>query len=125
MGSVCAEHLPPPDLVLVSPSVRTRETIERFLEAWNSVAPKILVIDRLYLAGRGDWSEIITSCGSHVDHVLACGHQPGMGDLAAWLCTEFPGDVPTTAVISFILPKGNLEVNTAVLDFFARPRDFK
>ena len=80
MGLVCEEQLPPPDFVLVSPALRTRETIEFFFEAWITAKPEIVVENELYLAGQGDWVQVLSENASRADHILACSkpvHCPG------------------------------------------------
>ena len=123
MGAVCAERFPPPDLVLLSPVLRTRQTMDYVLENWPAASPRILVLDDLYLASLHDWRGILEERTGDADHVLACGHQPGIGSLAVWFRADFHGEVPTAAVISFLLTGGAVKKNTAQIDFFARPRD--
>lgn len=125
MSLVCAERISPPDLVLVSPAQRTRETIELFCDAWVSWEPEIVIDDRLYLAGRGDWRQLISDYHLEADHILACSHQPGVGDFARWLCREFDGNIPTATVISLRLKKGEVAENCGDLDFVGSPKQFR
>ncbi len=125
MGLVCEERLPPPDFVLVSPALRTRETIEFFFEAWITAKPEIAVENELYLAGQGDWVQVLSENASRADHILACSHQPGIGNFARWLCRDFDGDVPTAIVISIILDSGSLGKHSGIPDFVGRPKEFR
>ncbi|MCK5736057.1 MAG: histidine phosphatase family protein [Spirochaetaceae bacterium] len=118
MGLVCAERLPPPDLVLVSPAQRTRETIELFFESWTAVKPKIDVVEALYLAGPDDWQAILEERGTDVNHILVCSHQPGLGDFASRICRDFNSKVPPATVISILPDSGKL-------DFTGSPEDFQ
>jgi len=124
MGLVCGEKLPPPDLVLVSPAQRTLETVELFFGAWAAEKPEIIVVENLYLAGFDNWMDILTDNAPHADHLLACSHQPGLGDLASWLCRDFSSVVPPATVISLLPDGSGLERNSAVLDFIGSPGDF-
>ena len=124
MGLVCAERLPPPDLVLVSPAVRARETVELFFEAWRDAKPQILVAETLYLAGHEDWITVLEENTGNTGHILVCSHQPGLGEFASWLCREFDGNVSPAAVISLLLESGKLERDSAVLDFTGKPKDY-
>ncbi len=125
MGLVCEERLPTPDLVLVSPAQRARETIELFIEAWRSSNPEIMVVDALYLAGLDDWIRVLTGKVSEQNHVLICSHQPGLGDFCSWLCREFDGEIPSATVISILLKPGNLERESGVLNFTGRAKEFR
>jgi len=124
MGLVCAERLPSPDLVLVSPAVRTRETIDLFFEAWISADPDVLVEEDLYLADRGDWLLVLSENAARTNHILACSHQPGVGDIARWLCRDFDADVPTATIISIVLETDELDQSSGKLDFIGSPKDF-
>ena len=124
MGLVCKERLPPPDLVLVSPAIRTRETIKFFFKAWMKKAPSVKVTESLYLAGLSEWRQAVEEKTSGVQHLLVCSHQPGLGDFASWLCPEFDGNVPPATVISIRMRSGKIERNAGVLDFTGRPKDF-
>ncbi len=125
MGLVCGEKLPPPDMVLVSPAQRTRETVELFFEAWAVAEPDFFIVENLYLAGFDDWTEILSDNAPNVNHLLVCSHQPGLGDFASWLCRDFRGSVPPATVISLLSDFRRPERNSAELDFFGSPEDFQ
>lgn len=124
MGSVCAEELPPPDLILVSPAQRTRETVEAFLEGWKLDSIRIVVDERLYLAGISEWEDVVSERADGAGHILGCAHQPGVGDFACWLDSTYAREVPTGTVISFSVPVGELYRDCAELEFYGIPRDY-
>ena len=125
MGLVCSEHLPPPDLVFLSPAQRTRETVVLFLESWLKANPQVKVEENLYLAEIEDFLEILEKNPGEADHILICSHQPGLGDFASWLCPDFDGRVPPATVISLLVKSGNLEQDSAELDFAGCPEEFQ
>lgn len=125
MGLICSEKIPSPDLVLISPAVRTRETMEVFFEAWISSNPVMAVEDDLYLAGLSDWLAVLTEHADRGNHIMACSHQPGTGDFARWLCPDVDGDLSTATVISITFKSGELAENSGTLDFEGRPKDFR
>lgn len=125
MGLVCADKIPSPDLVLISPAARTRETMELFFEAWNSSNPVLSIEDDLYLAGISEWLAVLSEHTGRADHIMACSHQPGTGDFARWLCPDVDGGLPTAAVISITFKSGELDRNSGSLDFEGRPKDFR
>jgi phosphohistidine phosphatase len=125
MGLVCGEKLSPPDMVLVSPAQRTRETVELFFEAWAAVKPEIRIVESLYLAGFDDWMDILSGNAHDVNHLLVCSHQPGLGDFASWLCRDFNSAVPPASVISLLSDFRKPEKDSAELDFFGSPGVFQ
>ncbi len=125
MGQVCSEKIPAPDLILVSPAQRTRETIESFLEGWGLKGVRVDVDDRLYLAGIEDWYDVISERSADANHILGCAHQPGVGDFAYWLDNTYSMDVPTSAVISFSISGGELDRNCGELEFYGIPREYR
>lgn len=123
MGRICSKRLPVPDLILVSSAQRTRETAALFLEAWGLHDAEAQVSDYFYLAGREDWVDAVRPLADSAEHLLICGHQPGLGDLAYWLCSDFREEVPTGAVISFTGLEGGLWENSGTLDYYDCPRN--
>jgi len=124
MGRVCEQHLPAPDLVLLSPALRTRETVRLFLEAWGLPDTKLLALDQYYLADQEEWLKAIRSWADKVDHLILCGHQPGLGNLASWICQDFDHEMPTTTVASFLIGD-ELIRDSGIPDFIGCPRDYK
>jgi phosphohistidine phosphatase len=82
-SKVMAEHLRDegiaPQLVLCSPSKRTRETLARLgLEEGSEVRFE----DELYAASAGDMLEVLQGVPDEVESVMVIGHNPGMEGLA-------------------------------------------
>lgn len=123
MGSVCNDHLPPPELALISPAQRTRQTAELLFTSWKSAQPKQIFENEFYLAGYDTWIDYLRISCSTFSHVLICAHQPGIGNLVSWLCADFRKDVPTATVISLLFSDHVLEPGGGTLHFFARPGD--
>ncbi len=125
MGQVCSDALPAPDLVLLSPARRTRETVEAFLEGWGLDGIPAIIDPRLYLAGIEDWEDVVNEYAVRGDHILGCAHQPGIGDFACWLDATYTRDVPTAAVLSFAVPGGEAVRDGANLVFYGIPAEFR
>lgn len=124
MGRICRERLPEPELILLSPSRRTGETVELFTREWGLSGVDIRAMDRLYLAGLPDWITVIETVRGRGDHILACAHQPGVELFARWLDPSFRGDVPTCGVISLVFT-GDFGVGGGSVDFYGKPGDFR
>jgi len=123
MGADCLGRMSPPEIALVSPARRVDETIELFFAAWRGSAPTIIRINGLYQAGVNDWVDIVKTYRGDARHLLACGHQPGIGEFANWLCRGTIGELPTAAVISILLPDDQLGESAGSLDFVRRPKE--
>src|ERR1051326_7640096 len=72
-----------PDLILVSPAVRTVETM-RALEPWEDT-PLVEPREELYLANKAKLLEALRTVAETVRTVLLIGHNPGLHDLAVAL----------------------------------------
>ena len=78
MGKWLGRRLPEETRILASPALRTRQTVEALGQAWQSVgdlAPGASANDVLHVAG---WPQA-GGC------VLVVGHQPTLGEVAAFL----------------------------------------
>ena len=79
-----ADHLrsdvPHPDLVLCSPALRTRETLDRMSNAF--VDAEVIVDDELYGAGEDELLELLRAVDDRFETVAVIGHNPGIHDLA-------------------------------------------
>lgn len=129
-GSWLVEHVGRPDLVLCSPSVRTRQTWARVREAEPDVLGTVPV--RFEAAIYEAWSETLLDLARALpDDVRAAvlvGHGPGLPDLAERL-NRVSGDGPIgkfrtsgVAVFSVAGPWHALGPGTARLTAYAVPR---
>jgi phosphohistidine phosphatase len=72
-----------PDLVLVSTSQRTMETLAAF-DPWDD-SPLIEAVEALYLAPAAELIRVLRGIAETVRSVLLIGHNPGLHDLALTL----------------------------------------
>ena len=124
-----------PDLVLVSPAARTRETLET-LSPWDE-APLIEVMDQLYLATATQLLGALRAVPETARSVMLVGHNPGLHDLAVLLLagqdgaaprqamTHLKQGYPTGALAEFSIPGPwrQLAAGGGQLVRFLRPRD--
>jgi phosphohistidine phosphatase len=68
-----------PELVLCSPSKRTRETLERL---GLGDGPEVRIEDELYAASAGELLGALRAVPDEVESVMAIGHNPGIERLA-------------------------------------------
>ena len=79
-----AEHRIAPELVLCSPSLRTRQTLDIVALAFAR-PPEILIQDELYLASAGQLLTRLRKVPSQTAGVMMVGHNPGFYELAVLL----------------------------------------
>ncbi|HVY86465.1 MAG TPA: histidine phosphatase family protein [Caulobacterales bacterium] len=105
-GAALEDHGLKPQLALVSPSVRTRQTAARALQGFKL---ETRFDDALYHAGpESIWDAF---AAEDADSVIVVGHNPGLGELASILIAqahdgsraarEFAGAFPTAAFAAF------------------------
>ena len=121
-----------PDLVLLSPAVRTRETLARAEEGFGD---KFDVVEEraIYLAETETLVGLVRGAPAHATRLMIVGHNPGMHELVLVL-SNGPGELseevahkfPTAAVaeISFDVEDWpDVTTGTGRLRSFVKPRD--
>ncbi len=81
MAAWMAKNGVAPQLILCSPSVRTRQTLDLVLPALKG-KPAVAYEDDFYLASAGTLLKRIRKVEAAVAHVMLVGHDPGMHGLA-------------------------------------------
>jgi phosphohistidine phosphatase len=116
-----------PDVVLVSPSRRTLETLAA-LEPWDD-APVVEQIDGLYLATAQQLLTVLRDVNETVRSVMLIGHNPGMHELAVQLSGVSDGRLaagfPTAALAEFSIGTQWRQLDQAGtrLNRFLTPKD--
>jgi phosphohistidine phosphatase len=102
-----------PDVVLVSSSLRTQQTLDA-LEPWED-RPNIETISGLYMASHHQIRDLLRELPETMRCVLVIGHNPGIHELAQVLAGEAGADpakpdlarledeYPTSALTEFII----------------------
>jgi phosphohistidine phosphatase len=118
-----------PDVVLVSPSRRTQETLSA-LEPWDDT-PLVEHVETLYLASAAQLLAVLRGVNETVRSVMLIGHNPGMHELAVLLAaTSAPNErliagFPTAALAEFSVATQwqRLDAAGTRLVRFLTPRD--
>ena len=119
-----ADHLDghPLDLVLCSPSARTRETVDLVAQAEPVVAAARLKFDdKLYLADAARLLKTLRKVHDDKATVLVCGHNPGLHQLALILLGDDGSDdtaehaPPSSVPLSSVPPRLRYDLPTAGL----------
>jgi phosphohistidine phosphatase len=74
-----------PELALVSPSVRTRQTWELLRGAFGDADPEVVLDDGLYTGGVEELVGLVRGTDERVRSVLVVGHEPTISAAAASL----------------------------------------
>jgi phosphohistidine phosphatase len=132
MGGYMATHGLAPDLVLCSPAVRARQTLDLVLSHLSG-GPTVVYEDGFYLAASSVLLARIRKIEAKVRHVLIVGHDPGIQGLALELSGSGKSNVLKalgskfpTAALAVIRFKGDdwaeVEQGMGRLDLFVTPK---
>lgn len=101
-----------PELILVSPALRVRETLNGVTEFFGG-GVKTKQIDKLYSGGLEDYFEALRNLPLTVEHVMIIGHNPILEDMSAKIRSGTSGrsflEFSPAAVGSFELPSKTWE----------------
>jgi phosphohistidine phosphatase len=114
IGGWIARHPPFPDLVLVSPAVRARQTWEIAWQAMKDLVPepRVELLPELYGAGTSQLLQIVRQASvTDPRRLMLVGHNPGMHELALSLAGS--GDASGHKALTGNLPTSGL----AIFDF--------
>ena len=133
-AKVMAEHLGrkgiAPELVLCSPSRRTRQTLTRIAPGLGKNA-NVQIEPELYAASGPVLLEVLHEVPDGVDSVMLIGHNPGIQDLALNLASagspipRLRNKFPTAALVTLELNGSwrELEPGSAELVSFVKPKE--
>ena len=95
-----------PDLVLCSSALRTRQTLDRLVEAagWRT---RIEVVEGLYLAAPETVIDLLSGQPDDVGTLAIIGHQPFTGEVAARFLGSRHLEVPAACVIGMEFETGS------------------
>jgi phosphohistidine phosphatase len=96
-----------PERILSSSSVRTRQTVELFVEASDCEA-SVEYLPTLYLAPPRAYIEAVVKHAAGATRVMVVGHNPGAEDLVRELTGEVVS-LPTAALVECALPLEKFE----------------
>ena len=91
MGRFVADRGLIPDLVIVSPSLRTRQTFELASAHWPDITTRYR--DSIYEGSAENIMTAITALGASHEHVMVIGHNPGLVVLLHHLVESWPTGV--------------------------------
>jgi len=107
MGAFLARQRLVPDLILCSPAVRTRQTLDLVLPRLKA-SPEIVYVDVLYPGSPPAMLKRLRQVAGKVPHVMIIGHNPGLQALALSLAAK--GDATALEALAEKLPTAGLAV---------------
>jgi phosphohistidine phosphatase len=107
MGELARNESLLPQRILSSNSVRTRQTVELFVEASDCEA-SVEYLRTLYLAEPRAYLEALGKHAQGASRVMVVGHNPGLEDLVRELTGEVVA-LPTAAIVECVLPLDKFE----------------
>ena len=126
-GKKLARHLRDrdvaPELVLCSPAIRARETLDAVRSALGE--PEVRFDERLYAASERELLDVLRGVDFGVGSVLVIAHNPGLEDLAAGLSGVAREKFPTGALatLAFECVWSELQPDSCELTGFVVPRE--
>jgi phosphohistidine phosphatase len=124
IGRVLKSENPKPSLVICSPAVRTRETIEIVLISAGLKA-EVRYDERIYEAELRTLVEVVVEIDEATKAVLMVGHNPGMEALVQFLIGQSQ-QMPTAALAKTTLASPTWNViaeGKARLEWLVTPKD--
>ncbi len=102
MGGRIAERGEIPELLISSPAKRARKTAGMIARALDISKDDIIYQPEIFEAREKTLIQMIRDFPK-AGHIALVGHNPGLSDLAAWLCPAAPDWLPTCAVLTLEL----------------------
>lgn len=103
MGRRLVERGTIPELLISSPARRARKTAKLMARELGISKHAIVYRFEIYEAGEETLITLIGDLEDRYEHVALVGHNPGISALAAWLCPDSSGWMPTCAVLTLEL----------------------
>ena len=132
VGRWLAEHGIEPDLVVISPAQRTRETWALALRNLGAASPRATIDPRIYENTTEDLLAVMQEAEADINTLLIVGHNPSIEQVAFALDDgsgpasreEMRGGFPTSALAVLSVPGDWADVgpDKATLEHFAAPR---
>ncbi len=129
---IAAEHIVP-DVVLVSPAVRTRQTAQ-LVHGGQTRWPAPRFVDEIYMASGETLLGLVRAAPPDAASLMLIGHNPGLEDLAFQLINTGAAELrqrldekfPTATLCALVFEGDSWEdiaSKSATLTQFTRPRD--
>lgn len=116
-----------PDLIISSPALRTKLTLELLLEKID-YKNEIIYDKSIYEAPYFNLKKVINNVNEQFDILFLVGHNPGLCDLANFLCEESFENIPTCGIVEIDFNTNswsNISKENSKLISFEYPKKYK
>ena len=112
------------DIVISSPSKRTKETLEHF---FSNNAPQIDYEKSLYHGHLDDILSVVTISIEEINSIMIVGHNPSMHEVTEYLSSDFLPKYPTCglACLAYEGKWKDLRSSCCKLEFTKMPRELR
>src|SRR5574344_281420 len=124
MAKILRKLVKTPDLIISSPSKRTKQTLNYFVDEFN-YKNKIIFEDSIYEAPYSNILKIIQNINKKYNIVFLICHNPGLNDLVDFLLENFDENIPTIGLVKInfnVNSWDKIEKNSGNLEFFKYPK---
>lgn len=108
MGGRLAKRGDIPNLLVSSPAKRAAKTTRLIAQELKIPKDEIVYQPDIFAAKLKTLITLICGLPAH-KHIALIGHNPGLSELAEWLCPDAPGWLPTCAILTIDLDIKNWE----------------
>lgn len=116
-----------PDLIITSPAKRARSTAKKIAAELGYKESAIKVDDKLYMAGTGDFIDVIKDVKDKVKTLIIFSHNYGITDFANYLCNSDIDNIPTCGAAGIELDIDSwdkIKNEKGILRFFEYPKKY-
>ena len=115
-----------PDLIISSPSKRTKDTLDFFIKEFDYKG-EIIFEESIYEAPYINILKVIKNIDDKHKTIFLFGHNPGLNDLTGFLLGEFKENIPTSGVLKIDFDTNywkNISKDNSKLIFFNFPKKY-
>lgn len=127
MAKILKKEIQKPDLIISSPSFRTKLTLEYFLKEFEYKG-EVIFEKSIYEAPFENLLKVIKNIDDKYKTIFLIGHNPGLNDLANFLLGSFEDNIATSGVLKIDFDTNswkNISKDNSKLIFFKYPKMFK
>ncbi len=128
MGRMLENREENPDLIISSPAERAFKTAKLISDELGYMHKDIIIDNRLYMAGIGDFIEVLKECRNKDKIIMLFSHNYGITDFANYLSGSRIDNIPTCGIVKIIFEFSNWEKikkEKGKLEYFIYPKMFK
>ena len=126
MAKVLKQKEVNPDLIISSPSKRTKDTLDFFIKEFDYKG-EIIFEESIYEAPYINILKVIKNIDDKHKTIFLFGHNPGFNDLADFLLGRFEENIPTCGVLKIDFDTNywkNISKDNSKLIFFNFPKKY-